>query len=233
MGILRRVILAFGVLYTVMLIMPAMLSQQFAPFPSLKNGDIFDLFTPVILLPLYWLMLEHGGRDEATSREQLIFVVLAAMWAMGQGMHLGTNAVGHLLKGFEQTDAYALNYFLDEDLSHYIWHAASIGIIVLLLVRQMRSPFTGERSSLVMEGIAAVFYGLTYFIITIEGGTLLLGLPFAMAIVIFGIARRKGLRTQPLLVFFFLSLLLAVILFAGWGMYWRGFPQFSQVGIIE
>ncbi len=23
------------------------------------------------------------------------------------------------------------------------------------------------------------------------------------------------------------------ILFAGWGLYWRGLPQFSEVGIIE
>lgn len=230
---LRRVILAFGILYPVMLIAPALLSQQFAPYPLLKNGDILDLFTPVILLPLYWLMLEHGGRGEATSREHLIFVVLAAMWAMGQGMHLGANAVGHLLKGFEQTDAYALNYFLDEDLSHYIWHAASIGMIVLLLVRQMRSPFTGERSSLVMEGIAALFYGITYFIVTVEAGTVSLGLPFAIAVVLLGLVRRKDLRAQPLLAFFFLSTLLALILFAVWGIYWRGFPQFSEVGIIE
>lgn len=230
---LRRLILAFAILYAFFLIAPALLSSQFAPYPLLKNGDILDLLTPLILLPLYWLMLEHGGTGEATARERFVFVVLAAAWAMGQGMHLGANAVGHLLDDFKTTDAYALNHFLDEDLSHYIWHAASIGLIVLLLVRQTRSPFVSERSSLVKEGVAALLYGLTYFIVTIEAGTLPLGLPFAVAIVVFGFWVRKNLRAQPLSAFYVFAFLLALLLFAGWGMYWRGFPEFSEVGIIK
>jgi len=233
MKTLRRLILAFAILYAVFLIAPALLSQQFAPYSLLKNGDILDLLTPLVLLPLYWLMLEHGGVGDATARERFVFVILAAAWAMGQGMHLGANAVGHLLDAFQATDAYALNHFLDEDLSHYIWHAASIGLIVLLLARQSRAPFADERSSFVMEGIAAVLYGLTYFIVTIEAGTLPLGLPFALALVAFGLMRRAQLRQQPLAAFFVFSMLLALILFAGWGLYWRGFPEFSRVGIIK
>lgn len=233
MNTLRRLVLVFAILYAVFLIAPALLSSQFAPYPLLKNGDIFDLFTPLVLLPLYWLMLEHGGTGEATARERLVFVVLAAAWAMGQGMHLGANAVGHLLDDFQATDAYALNHFLDEDLSHYIWHAASIGLIILLLVRQTRAPFAGERSSLVMEGVAALVYGLTYFIVTIEAGTLPLGLPFAAAIVVFGLVTRTRLREQPLSAFFVFAFAIALVFFAGWGLYWRGFPQFSEVGIIK
>lgn len=233
MQTLHRFILAFAILYAFFLIAPALLSQQFAPYALLKNGDILDLLTPLVLLPLYWLMLEHGGVGESTARERLVFVILAAAWAMGQGMHLGANAVGHLLVGSEQTNAYALNHFLDEDLSHYIWHLASIGLIVLLLVRQTRAPFADERSSFVMEGIAALLYGLTYFIVTIEAGTLAMGLPFAIVLVLFGFLRRTQLRQQPLAAFFVFAMLLALILFAGWGLYWRGFPEFSQVGIIQ
>lgn len=233
MQTLRRLILAFSILYAFFLIAPALLSQQFAPYPLLKNGDILDLCTPLVLLPLYWLLLEHGGTGDATARERFVFVIFAAAWAMGQGMHLGANAVGHLLDDLQTTEAYALNYFLDEDLSHYIWHAASIGLIVLLLERQTRAPFADEQSSFVVEGIAALFYGLTYFIVTIEAGTLPMGLPFAIAIVAFGFLRRHQLRQQPLAAFFVFAMLLALILFAGWGLYWRGFPQFSEVGTIK
>jgi hypothetical protein len=233
MKTLHRVILTFAILYAFFLIAPALLSSQFAPYPLLKNGDILDLFTPLVLLPLYWWMLEHGGTGEATARERFVFVVLAAAWAMGQGMHLGANAVGHLLGDLRATDAYTLNYFLDEDLSHYLWHAASIGLIVLLLVRQTRAPFADERSSFVTEGIAALLYGLTYFIVTIEAGTLPLGLPFAIALAVFGFLRRAQLRQQPLAAFFVFAMLVALILFTGWGLYWRGFPEFSQVGIIK
>lgn len=35
----------------------------------------------------------------------------------------------------------------------------------------------------------------------------------------------------PLLAFFFVSYLLATMLFASWAIYWGGFPQFSQVGL--
>ena len=43
---------------------------------------------------------------------------------------------------------------------------------------------------------------------------------------------RKKLAQQPILAFFLVSCLLAVLLFIGWGLYWNGFPQFSDVGLI-
>jgi hypothetical protein len=34
------------------------------------------------------------------------------------------------------------------------------------------------------------------------------------------------------LAFFFVVCLLAFVLFTGWGLYWGGFPQFSDVGLL-
>ena len=34
------------------------------------------------------------------------------------------------------------------------------------------------------------------------------------------------------LAFFFIACLVAVVLFGGWGLYYGGFPQFSDVGLI-
>ena len=42
----------------------------------------------------------------------------------------------------------------------------------------------------------------------------------------------EALARQPVLAFFFAASLVAVILFTVWGVYWRGFPQFSDVGLI-
>ena len=45
----------------------------------------------------------------------------------------------------------------------------------------------------------------------------------------------KGRLTRlgiPLLAFFFIASLVAIVLFSGWSLYWGGFPEFSDVGLI-
>jgi hypothetical protein len=32
--------------------------------------------------------------------------------------------------------------------------------------------------------------------------------------------------------FFFVACLVAALLFTAWGLYWGGFPQFSEVGLV-
>jgi len=40
------------------------------------------------------------------------------------------------------------------------------------------------------------------------------------------------LREQPLLLFFLVSYIVAVLFFAGWGIYWGRLPEFSELGLI-
>ena len=42
----------------------------------------------------------------------------------------------------------------------------------------------------------------------------------------------RGAFLTTLVAFFLVACLLAAILFAGWGLYWGGFPEFSEVGLI-
>jgi hypothetical protein len=73
-------------------------------------------------------------------------------------------------------------------------------------------------------GLAAIF---------LEGQTLALGLPFAFLVVLFTLVwGRKNLPRQPVLAFFFVACLLAALFFTAWGLYWGGFPQFSEVGLV-
>ncbi len=51
-----RLILIFALAFAILIITPAFLSQQFAPYPLMKTGDVTDVLTPVILIPLYWLL---------------------------------------------------------------------------------------------------------------------------------------------------------------------------------
>jgi hypothetical protein len=231
---LSRLTLVFAITFAILLISPALLSESFGPFPLMKTGDVTDLLTPLILIPLYWYLYRLGPDEPVSHKETVLFLVLVALWVEGQGMHLSANSIGHLLKGAEESSAYALTYFYDERLSHYLWHLGIAGLSIALLWRQWQTPFSGEPSSLRLEALAGLIYGLAFFIVTVEAQTAPLGVLFAVLVTLFGLTRgRKQLRYQPLLAFFFVASALAVMLFAYWAIRWGGLPEFSAVGIIE
>ncbi len=226
-------ILSFAIAFAVLFIAPPLLSQPFSPYPLMKAGDVFDLLTPLILIPLYWLLYRMDREGAPNLSEVLVFLVLAAFWVEGQGMHLSANSIGHLLKEIRGSDAYTLTYFYDEVLSHYLWHFGIVGLAALLISRQRRNRSAEGRLVVWPLGLAGVIHGFTFFLIVVEAGTAPLGLPFAILVVLFILWRkRKGLSQQPLLAFFFATYLVAIILFAAWAIYWGGLPEFSEVGMI-
>jgi signal transduction histidine kinase len=133
-----RLILIFAILFLVLLISPAFLSQSFGPYPLMKTGDVTDILTPLILIPLYWLLFRLDKTP--TVREMILFLVFAAAWVEGQGMHLSANSIGHLLQDAQDTNAYTLTHFYDEVLSHYLWHIGLAGLAALLIWRQVNNP---------------------------------------------------------------------------------------------
>jgi hypothetical protein len=127
-----------------------------------------------------------------------------------------------------------LTHFYDEDLSHYMWHSAIMGLSALLLAAHWRGPAGAQPGGRAWAAGAGVLHGLTYFIIVVEGGTALLGVPFALGAAAVGIIwGRDRLGQRPLLLFFVVAYIAATVLFAGWAAYWGGLPEFSQVGIIQ
>ena len=234
MNLLNRLILAFAILSAFFIIAPAFLSGQFTFYPLIKNGDVLDLFTPLVLIPLYWLIFQISPQCLPSQQEIVVFMVLVAMWVQGQGMHLVGNSIGHLIQDLAiDSNIAKLTYFYDETLSHYWWHIGLIGLSALLIYRQWQNPFFNQTSGLKLEIVAGIIYGCNYFIDIIESGTTLIGVPFAVAIVFFVMFRgRKHLQQQPILAFFFVAYLIASWLFFGWGLYWGGLPEFSEVGII-
>ncbi|MCK5641944.1 MAG: hypothetical protein KAJ19_14165, partial [Gammaproteobacteria bacterium] len=213
---------------------PALLNKQFGPYPLMKIGDVFDLFTPLILIPLYWLLYRLDGNRAPSLGESLVFLLFVAFWVAGQGMHLSANSISHFLKGMEGSDVYNLTSFYDEVLSHYLWHFGVVGLSALLIYRQWRNPFIEDRIVLWPLILAGIIHGLTLFIIFVEGGTTPLGVIFVVLITFLGLIwGRKRFGRQPLLLFFFIACSLATLLLAGWGVYWHGLPEFSEVGIID
>ena len=226
-------ILLFSILFAVFIMGPAVLGSPFGPYPLMKMGDFVDLFTPLVLIPLYWVLFRLSPEEPPGSRETLLFLVLAAFWVIGQGMHLAANSIGHLLEHLKGTDIHTLTTFYDEVLSHYLWHFGMVGLSALLLYRQWRHPFAGEPAGQGLVTAAGVIHGFTYFTMIVEARTVPMGVPFAVVVAILTLIwGRKKLRQRPLLAFFTVAFVVATVFFAGWAIYWGGLPEFSAVGII-
>ena len=231
---LARLTLIFAISFAIFIIAPTFLSDRFVAYPLMKSGDVLDLLTPLVLIPLYWSLFQIQPISAPSQREVLTFLIFAVLWVQGQGMHLAANSIGHLIQPYDDSKLRQLTYFYDEILSHYIWHLGLVGLSALLIYRQWQNPFFKQRSSLKFEITAGIVHGFNYFIDVVESATTMIGVPFAIGVVIFtSIWGRQHLRYQPILTFFFVSYLIACLFFLGWGLYWGGLPEFSQVGIID
>lgn len=233
--------LIFAVLSLVFFLLLIFLRIPFPLYPLMSYQDAIDILTPLVLIPIYWLMYRSvapGGGAGLT--DEITFMVMSAFWAVGQGLHLSANSINNLIGSLSEnqvievtgTDIFRLTYFYDEHLSHYLWHIGVLGLAAILIYQGWRHA-TEEKTDWRMVIPAGLIYGFTYFCIFLEGQTLPIGLPFAAVVtLLILIGGRKKLVQQPVLAFFFMSCLLALLLLVGWGLYWGGFPQFSDVGLI-
>jgi hypothetical protein len=232
--------LVFAFLTFVFFILLIFVRTPFPLYPLMSFQDAFDLLTPVVLIPTYWLLFKYAASKGSSLGEELVFMLFAVIWVLGQGMHLSANSVNNLAEAFVRnqeiditgTTIYTLTYFFDEHLSHYLWHIGVIGLAGLLIYREWGKP-SGSKTIWWATLLGGFLYGFTCFCIFLEGQTLFLGLPFTLIIALFGLIwGRKKLSVLPVLAFFLASCLLAFVLLAGWGLFWGGFPQFTDVGLI-
>ncbi len=231
---LSIVALIFSIAFLLLFMAPPFLNKQFGVYPLMKVGDVFDIFMPLVLIPLYWFLFRLDTNRAPSLKASLMFLLLVAFWVEGQGMHLASNSIGHLLKGMEGSDIYNLTYFYDEVLSHYLWHFGIFSLSALVIFRQWRNPFTEGQAVPWLPILAGIIHGFTLFVIVVEAGTAPLGVTFAILVTLLGLIWGwKRFGQQPLLLFFFVVCIVATVLFAGWAIYWHGLPEFSEVGIID
>jgi hypothetical protein len=225
--------LIFSLAFAVFVLGPPFLGIKFGLYPLMKIADVLDLFTPLVLLPLYWLLFRLYKSSVPTTRENLLFMVLIAFWVLGQSIHLTANSIGHHLEGMSGTDAFKLTGFYDETLGHYLWHFGVAGLSALFIYRQWRNPLKDAKAVMWQIIPAGILYGFAYFAMVIEGATSPLGVTCAVLVLIMTIILgRKHLSQKPLLVFFLTSYSLALILFAVWGIWQGGLVEFSKAGFI-
>lgn len=184
----------------------------FGPLGELGGGtewqDWIDLATPYAVIGTALGVLVAG---QAGRRSWLLAAAGAVLYVQGHGIHLAANSISNARGSAPPT------YLWDEVVGHYLWYG---GLYLLVAALVLAAPAV---TSAWRWPLAALF-GLTSATNAIEGQTALLTLAVSVAFAAWGWRRRSEL----LLV----SYGLTALLITGWGLYWRGFPEFSELGWI-
>jgi len=177
-------------------------------------ADWIDLLTPYAVIGCAAMALLAAGADRLTW---VVFAFGALTYTEGHGIHLSSNSIGNAI------NYQGIGHFWDEVAGHNIWFVGWVCVVIALArVLATRDAPAGAASYLL-----AVLYGLTWFTNGIEGGTAVQGLIAAAGFSWWGWQKRAG-AGRLLLVAYGLGFLLI----AGFGIWQRGFPQFTELGWI-
>ena len=59
--------------------------------------DAIDILTPLVLIPIYWLMFRSVSQGGVNLVNEIFFMIMSAFCAAGQGMHLASNSINNLI----------------------------------------------------------------------------------------------------------------------------------------
>ena len=213
-----------------------------APFgpAGVTAGDWIDAAGTFAVIGLYvWIASGLASREHRPY--PALAHAAAIAYAMGRGVHLAANSIHDMIDRTGGADPWGLVYLWDEHVSHSMVDLARIAFALVLVSLEPRSDAEGRAGSAAAAGpgdkvavfVGAVAYGFTYFASAVEGQTVPLALPFCLAFAFWGIAgAARGRAFGPTRSFFIGAALVSLLFFAIWGIWQRGFPEFSRTGLI-
>lgn len=226
-------LLGFAAALTVFLLFPPLLLGQIGPVPGFTGQEAADLLTPLIAMPLLVLAIELTGG--ATTRSRVILVSFIALWVAGQGIHLTANAIGDVFSEGPERDAFyatavgRLDHFLDEDLSHWMWHVAWVGLLGALLLAGVRGAGEAGRTSrgtMAIATVAGILHGFTWFVVSDEGETWPLAIPATIVVLVLAfLMRHRGGAGRVVTTFLIVGAVVTLALYAIWIAYAGWYPQ--------
>ena len=179
-------------------------------------ADWLDLTVPYLVLGLAaWVLSGLAARRDSW----VLLAVGGVIFTQGHGLHLSANSVGNVAPG--QTE-----HLWDEIVGHYIWYTG-LALVIFAVAREVAPRALPTGRALALAYFGAVALGVTIFDNLDEGGTVAAGSVMVAAFAWYGWRFRRT-SGRLLLVAYGLTALGLV----GWGIYWGGWPQFSQLGWI-
>jgi hypothetical protein len=188
----------------------------------------------LIVIPLAWYVFDlTGGLGQVGL---VAFLVIATVWIEGQAIHLAANAVGDAVppgavEAFLGTAPGDLNHWLDEFLSHWLWHVGWVALSILLLAAASRTQGEPAAGTSKAAAVAGFVHGATFFVVTVEGATTLLGIPASIVLLGWSASlARRGLAGRPVVVFFLVASIVTLVGYVGWAALHGGtLPEFSKL----
>ena len=176
-------------------------------------ADWIDLATPYVVTGA------AAGALRAARASRLAWTVFwfaAVLYTQGHGIHLAANSVGNVAPGEPA-------YLWDEHVGHYLWYTGfALLVATLAATLAERRPRGGVGAHLL-----ALLVGFTNFTNSVEGQTPILGIVVAVLFLGWGVVTRDGLGRVLLTAYGF-----SLLLFAAFGIWQGGFPEFSELGWI-
>jgi hypothetical protein len=179
-------------------------------------ADWLDLTVPYLVLGL-----AAGALSGLAARRSswVVLAVGAVIFTQGHGLHLSANSVGNVAPG--QTE-----HLWDEIVGHYIWYTG-LALVIFSVARELAPRPLPAGRGLALAYAGAVALGVTIFDNLDEGGTVAAGAVMVAAFLGYGWQFRST-SGRLLLVAYGVT----AVALIGWGIYWGGWPQFSQLGWI-
>jgi len=208
-------------------------------------GDAIEIAGVFVVLAFYVWVAAALVRPGGPWPRGVSFLLLVAFtsYALGHGMHVAANSIHDMMAETGTVDGWGLVTFWDEGMGHVLADVARILFVVALLGLERTRSAGGDTEHLAgrsMIGVqrllpiaGALAYGFIYFATSVEGQTVYLALPFCAILAIHGIASRSTPQGHaPIRSFFTAAAFVSLLLFAIWGVWHRGFPEFTRAGIL-
>jgi len=180
---------------------------------STRWADWADLLVPYAIAGTAAATLAAAN---AGRRDWILLAASCLLYTQGHGIHLSANSIANV----QPSDAVHL---WDETVGHWLWYLGFALLVATLAHALAAVPSPRSAWSLPV----ALVFGFTVFTNSVEGGTVPLGLVTGVVFVVWGLRSRQ--RVPELLVPAYAVTLACLV---GWGAYWGGFPQFSELGWI-
>ncbi len=220
-----------GILSALVDVGSAYVKMPLAP-RGVTAGDLIQLLGTFPLLFLYGSIALDLHARHASPRLAFLLFTAGVTFALGSGVHVAANSIHDMLDHTKLGDPWGLAYFWDEHLGHYMVDASRAAFAIGLTALELKSPAVSEEGAPWPLLLGAVGYGFIYFATGVEGQTVPLALPVSIGFAI-GSLVRGGIRTErPVRNFYAIAAFISIVLFLIWGVWHRGFPEFSRTGLL-
>jgi hypothetical protein len=234
----------FGSVFSLFHILPTFLPGIIDK--PLTYGDALDFLTPFAVMPvaflLYFRICQINPQRFLYSRFQrvssrILLGLGILLYVDGHGLHLSANSIARLVEGANDPQLFDAVYFFDETISHSLLDVGIFLISLSLVIASYRMfSKLNILKNFVVLFLGAGLYGFTFVVNSIEGQTVWFILPaafigFILCLVLY-LKELKSEMKNPLLLFFLVAYFFSLILLVYWGIRYRGYPQFSELGWI-